>query len=137
MDEASFVQSFQRINDREFGRTREGERFFKPKHLRKYFIDTCNRHSGDLLKVRLLAGHSVSDIDRAYNSVSISVMRRFYTALIPYLSLNDTRVRDVKTVEYLELERKLERQELENRKLKEELDDKIASVVHNVLEKYK
>ena len=137
MDEASFIQSFQRINDKEFGRTRDGERFFKPKHLRKYFIDTCNRNSGDLLKVRLLAGHSVSDIDRAYNSVSIPVMRRFYTTLIPYLSLNDTRVKDVKTQEYLALERKLERQELENRKLKEELDDKIASVVHNVLEKYK
>ena len=137
MDESSFIQMFQRINDREFGKRKDGERFFKPKHLRKYFITTCNRHSGDLLKVRLLAGHSLSNIDRAYNEISIPVMRRFYTTLLPYLSLTDTRVKDVKTQEYLALEQKLKQQELENRKLKEELDDKIASVVHNVLEKYK
>ena len=137
IDNITFVQFFQRINDKEFGRTKTGDRFFIPKHLRKYFITTCNQHSGDLLKVRLLSGHTISNIDRAYNEISIPVMRRFYTTLIPYLSLNDTRIKDVKTVEYLELEQKLKRQELENKKLKEELDDKIASVVHNVLEKYK
>ena len=137
IDEITFVQSFQRINDKEFGRNKEGDRFFLPKHLRKYFITTCNQHSGDLLKVRLLAGHTISNIDRAYNEISIPVMRRFYTTLIPYLSLNDTSVRNVKSKEYLDLERKLKKQELENRKLKEELDDKIADVVHSVLEKYK
>lgn len=137
MDEASFIQMFQRINDKEFGRRKDGERFFKPKHLRKYFITQCNRHSGDLLKVRLLAGHSISNIDRAYNEISIPAMRRFYTTLLPYLSLTDTRVKDVKTQEYLLLEEKLRVQERENRKLKEELDDKIADVVHSVLEKYK
>ena len=137
IDEITFVQSFQRINDKEFGRNKEGDRFFLPKHLRKYFITTCNQHSGDLLKVRLLAGHTISNIDRAYNEISIPVMRRFYTTLIPYLSLNDTRIKDVKTKEYLDLEEKLRKQELENRKLKEEFDDKIADVVHSVLEKYK
>ena len=133
----SFVTLFQRINDKEFGVNRFGERFFKPKFLRKYFISTCNSHSGDLLKVRLLAGHSISDIDRAYNEININAMRRFYISLLPYLNLHDTSVKTVKSKEYQDLELKLKKQELENRKLKDELDEKIASVVHSVLEKYR
>lgn len=133
----TFSRIFQRINDKEFGYNKYGDRFFKAKHLRKYFITTCNQHSGDLLKVRLLAGHSVSDIDRAYNEVNVNLMRRFYTKLIPYLSIHDTKIRDVKSKEYQDLEFKLKKQEKENRKLKEELDEKISSVVHTILSEYK
>lgn len=133
----SFTTTFQRINDKEFGLNKYGDRFFKAKHLRKYFITTCNQHSGDLLKVRLLAGHSLSDIDRAYNEINLNIMRRFYTKLIPYLSIHDTKIRDVKSKEYQELEFKLKKQEKENRKLKEELDEKISNVVHTILSEYK
>lgn len=133
----SFITIFQRINDKEFGQNRFGERFFKPKFLRKYFISTCNAHSGDLLKVRLLAGHTLSDIDRAYNEININQMRRFYISLLPYLNLHDTSVKTVKSKEYQDLERKLERQELENERLREELDEKINRVVEDVLSKYR
>ena len=132
----SFITLFQRINDKEFGVNKHGERFFKPRFLRKYFISTCNAHSGDLLKVRLLAGHSISNIDRAYNEININVMRRFYISLLPYLNLHDTEVKTVKSKEYQDLEMKLKKQELENQKLKNELDDKISNVVHDVLRKY-
>ena len=132
----SFITLFQRINDKEFGLNRFGERFFKPKFLRKYFITTCNRHTGDLLKVRLLAGHSLSDIDRAYNEINIDVMRRFYMSLLPYLNLHNTSVKTVKSKEYQDLELKLKQQKLENEKLKEEIDAKISNVVHDVLREY-
>lgn len=132
----SFITLFQRINDREFGLNRFGERFFKPKFLRKYFISTCNQHSGDLLKVRLLAGHSLSNIDRAYNEINISVMRRFYISLLPYLNLHDTSVKTVKSKEYQDLEFKLKKQQQENAKLKEEIDERINRVVHTVLSEY-
>lgn len=135
--QTSFITLFQRLNDKEFGINKYGDRFFQPKYLRKYFITTCNRHSGDLLKVRLLAGHSLTDIDRAYNEISIPVMRRFYISLLPYLSLNDTSVKTVKSKEYLDLERKLQKQEEENRKLQDELDERINSAIFNVLERYK
>lgn len=133
----SFITMFQRINDKEFGNNRFGERFFKPKFLRKYFISTCNAHSGDLLKVRLLAGHTVSAIDRAYNEINIPQMRRFYMSLLPYLNLHDTSVRTVKSKEYQDLELKLKKQELENQKLRDELDAKINKVVEDVLAKYR
>lgn len=133
----SFITIFQRLNDKEFGNNRFGNRFFQAKYLRKFFITTCNQNSGDLLKVRLLAGHSISNIDRAYNEINIEVMRRFYTKLIPYLSLNDTEVKTVKSKEYLDLENKLQVQQQENEKLKEELDEKISAIVENVLSQYR
>lgn len=132
----SFITLFQRLNDKEFGLNKFGQRFFQPRFLRKYFISTCNQHSGDLLKVRLLAGHSLTDIDRAYNEINIAAMRRFYIGLLPYLNIHDTKVKTVKSKEYQDLELKLKKQELENQKLKEELDDKISNVVHDVLRKY-
>jgi site-specific recombinase XerC len=132
----SFITLFQRINDKEFGVNRFGERFFKPKFLRKYFITTCNQHSGDLLKVRLLAGHSLSDIDRAYNEININVMRRFYVSLLPYLNLHSTEVKTVKSKEYQDLELQLKKQELENQKLREEIDEKISKAVNSVLSDY-
>ena len=137
MKRGTVIMAFRRINDQEFGLNRFGDRFFKPHGLRKYFINTCNSHSGDLLKVRLLSGHTISDIDKAYNEINISAMRRFYISLLPYLNLHDTSVKTVKSKEYQDLELKLKKQELENRKLKEELDERIADVVHNVLEKYR
>ena len=126
----SFITLFQRINDTEFGFNKFGERFFQAKFLRKYF-------SGDLLKVRILAGHSLTDIDRAYNEININVMRRFYISLLPYLNLHETNIKTVKSKEYRDLELKLKQQQLENQQLKEELDEKISSIVHDVLQKYK
>ena len=134
---STYVGMFRAINDKEFGRNRFGERFFQAKHLRKYFISTCNQHSGDLLKVRLLAGHTIADIDKAYNEINIDAMRRFYISLLPYLNLHDTSVKTVKSKEYQDLERKLRKQEIENQKLKSELDEKISRVVHDVLENYR
>lgn len=136
MASTSFVTMFQRLNDKEFGVNRFGERIFQAKFLRKYFITTCNQHSGDLLKVRILAGHSLSDIDRAYNEININVMRRFYISLLPYLNLHSTEVKTVRSKEYQDLELKLRKQQLENQKLKEEIDEKISKAVDSVLSRY-
>ena len=135
--ESTFTSTFRRINDEEFGFNNHNERFFKSHSLRKYFINTCNQHSGDLLKVRLLAGHSLSDIDRAYNEVSIPVMRRFYVSLLPYLNLHSTEVKTVKSKEYQDLELKLKRQQLENERLKEDIDDRISRAINSVLSDYR
>ena len=134
---STLIGTFKRINDKTFGANRFGGRYFQAKYLRKYFISTCNAHSGDLLKVRLLSGHTISNVDRAYNEVNINQMRRFYISLLPYLNLHSSEVRTVKSKEYQDLERKLKKQELENEKLREELDEKINQVVEDVLRKYR
>ena len=62
-------------------------------------------------------------------------MRRFYISLIPHLTVNPTRVKTVKSREYLELERRLKEQELENQRLKDEFDRRLDSLVNEAVER--
>jgi integrase len=102
----TIITIFQRINDKVFFRKPNGKRFFHAHALRKFFISTCNHNSGDLAKVNLLSGHSnKSSVHDAYNEVNTEVMKRFYTKLIPHLSIRETRVHDVKPKELIKLER--------------------------------
>ena len=128
------IRIFKTINDNEFGFV-NNQRFFKAHNLRKWFVSQCNQHSGDLLKVHILAGHSISRIDATYNEINVDVMRRFYISLIPHLTVNPTRVKSVKSREYLELERRLKEQELENQRLKEEFDRRLDSLVNEAVER--
>ena len=130
------VKLFQNINDTEFGKIVNGKRFFKAHNLRKWFISTCNQHSHDLLKVHILSGHSLNKIDSTYNEINTKVMRRFYTSLIPYLTLNKTEVKTVKSKEYLDLEKKLEEQKRENQKLREDISEEVARQVNEIFKKY-
>ena len=126
------IRIFKTINDNEFGFV-NNQRFFKAHNLRKWFVSQCNQHSGDLLKVHILAGHSISRIDATYNEINVDVMRRFYISLIPHLTVNPTRVKTVKSREYLELERRLKEQELENQRLKDEFEKRLESLVDAVV----
>lgn len=128
------IRIFKTINDNEFGFV-NNQRFFKAHNLRKWFVSQCNQHSGDLLKVHILAGHSISRIDATYNEINVDVMRRFYISLIPHLTVNPTRVKTVKSREYLELERRLKEQELENQRLKDEFEKRLESLVDAAVER--
>ena len=128
------IRIFKTINDNEFGFV-NNQRFFKAHNLRKWFVSQCNQHSGDLLKVHILAGHSISRIDATYNEINVDVMRRFYISLIPHLTVNPTRVKTVKSREFLELERRLKEQELENQRLKDEFDRRLDSLVNEAVER--
>ena len=63
-------------------------------------------------------------------------MRRFYTSLIPYLTLNKTEVKTVKSKEYLDLEKKLEEQKRENQKLRADISEEVARQVNEIFKKY-
>lgn len=128
------IRIFKTINDNEFGFV-NNQRFFKAHNLRKWFVSQCNQHSGDLLKVHILAGHSISRIDATYNEINVDVMRRFYISLIPHLTVNPTRVKTVKSREFLELERRLKEQELENQRLKDEFEKRLESLVDAAVER--
>jgi len=104
ISQAGVLDIFQRLNDKVFFRTQEGNRFFHAHALRKFFISTCNHNSSDLAKVNLLSGHSnKSSVHDTYNEVNIEVMKRFYTKLIPFLSIRDTRVHEVKDEDIVKL----------------------------------
>ncbi|BBL62635.1 tyrosine-type recombinase/integrase [Methanobrevibacter arboriphilus] len=122
----AIIHIFRRINDRVFFRNNEGKRFFHPHAMRKFFITTCNHNSSDINKVNLLSGHSnKSSVHDAYNEVNTEVMKRFYTKLIPFLSIRDTKVHDIKHEDLIKL-RKLEKQ-VETKDMKQkELEERLA-----------
>lgn len=118
------------------------EKDFHAHALRKFFISTCNHNSGDLTKVNLLSGHSMQSIVHdSYNEINIEVMKRFYMKLIPYLSIRDTKVHDIKhkdlikikkleeeakakDIKYMEIEERLAIQEEQNKRIMELLNNR-------------
>lgn len=138
----TLIKMFARINDNIFGRDENGKRFFHAHALRKFFISTCNHNSGDLTKVNLLSGHSMQSIVHdSYNEINIEVMKRFYMKLIPYLSIRDTKVHDIKhkdlikikkleeeakakDIKYMEIEERLAIQEEQNKRIMELLNNR-------------
>jgi integrase len=128
----TLLDMFKRLNDNVFGRTDKNKRFFRGHSLRKFFISTCNHNSGDLAKVNLLSGHSnKSSVHDAYNEVNTEVMKRFYTKLIPFLSIRDTRVHDVEPAELVKLKNKVKTLEEEKANMAEDIYKKVMEDINN------
>lgn len=107
MGKWGLIELFRKINDKTFGRTKKGKRYFKAHSLRKFFITKCSHNSGDLRKIALVSGHAPPiKTDPNYISINFDVMKKFYISLIPHLSIQDTKVHNIKSKEFLALERK-------------------------------
>ena len=66
--------------------------------------------TSDYKKSKILSGHAVTRIEVAYEEIKKSVMKEFYMQLIPHLSIKDTKVRTIKSEEYISLENELNQQ---------------------------
>lgn len=119
------IWMFKQLNDRHFHKTEEGSRFFHAHAMRKFFISTVKHYTSDYKKGKILSGHAISKIEIAYEEIKKDVMKEFYTQLIPYLSIRDTKVRTVNSKEFIELENELNIKEEENRVLLEKLGQKV------------
>jgi integrase len=129
---------FTELNDKFFHRNEEGNRFFHAHALRKFFISTIKHYTSDYKKSKILSGHAVTRIEVAYEEIKKSVMKEFYMQLIPHLSIRDTKVRTVKSEEYISLENELESEKLKQNKLKDLLnqqginENKIENILNKV-----
>lgn len=112
---------FRDLNDRLFGKTKHtNKRLFMPHILRKFFLTTFRKNTNNLFSLRLVAGHALpSRIDENYQQIPIEETKKEYMNVIPFLSIRDTTVHDIKSREYRELEDK--NKELEEKdKMKED-----------------
>ena len=57
--------------------------------------------------------HKLDKIEIAYEQIKENDMRRFYTNIIPYLSIKDTRVRTVNDIEIMKMQENIE--EMQNK----------------------
>ena len=116
---------------------------FRLHNLRKLFKTTCRRnissihvqsdktYEGDIIS--LFTGHTTPNNPLGYVYEAVeddshdSHVRKVYQALIPYLSIQPTEIKDVKTEQYLKLEEKneaLEKQlEIQNINMQREIDE--------------
>ncbi|WP_407454351.1 tyrosine-type recombinase/integrase [Methanobrevibacter sp.] len=124
---------FQRLNERLGGDKDKNETYgkFRAHSLRKLFSTTCRRNlpnvvvnsdkTSEIDIISIFTGHvppneSNSKVYEAIESDSHdSYLRKTYTALVPYLTIKNVEVKDIKTKQYKDLEE-------QNKKLQEQLD---------------
>jgi integrase len=103
--------------------------------LRRYFISTIMNHLHAHEEANFMAGHKISEQDRAYWRADPSELKKVYLEALPYLSLENTEVKTIHSDEYNELLKQREKEEKQYQeqltKLQEQeekLDSKIKMI---------
>ena len=147
----SIGKMFQRINKKLGGKEDKNGKYgrFRAHSLRKLFTTTCRRNitqvvinsdrTSEIDIISIFTGHvppneSNSKVYEAIESDSPdSYLRKTYLALVPYLSIQDIEIKDIKTQHYKDLEEqnkllqeKLESQEVRTQRELDEKDNEIS-----------
>ncbi|WJI08814.1 site-specific integrase [Methanobacterium sp. CWC-01] len=113
----SIVTNFRRIGQEAgFKKDKGSYAFWRSHALRKYFISTIINKIGEKVIADYLAGHKISSQDRTYWQANPADLKNHYLKALPYLSLDEAKVKDVESEGFRELKE-------ENRDLKRELDE--------------
>jgi site-specific recombinase XerD len=105
IDRDVIVTNFRRIGLQAGFNKREGAYSFWRAHgMRKYFISTIMNKLGDKVLADFLAGHKISDVDRAYWYMDPEDLKKRYLKALPYLSIDKAKVIDIKSEDYKRIE---------------------------------
>lgn len=74
--------------------------YWRPHAFRKYFISTIINSIGDHILADYLAGHKISNVKRAYWIMDPESLKVKYIEALPYLSLDNIKVIDLKSEEF-------------------------------------
>lgn len=129
LSEDSVVTNFRRIGqDAGFQKDKNQYSFWRSHSLRKYFISTIINKIGEKIIADYMAGHKINNQDRTYWRANPEDLKQHYLKALPYLSIDEAKVKDFKSEEYLEVVKKLDEKEKEMEKLQkrfEELDKRL------------
>lgn len=104
IDRDIIVTNFRRIGLEAGFKKKDGAYSFWRAHaLRKYFISTIINKLGDKVLADFLAGHKISDVDRAYWYMDPEDLKRRYMKALPYLSIDGVEVRTIEDRDYRRL----------------------------------
>lgn len=87
--------------------------FWRSHGLRKYFISTIINETGDHVLADYLVGHKISAIKRAYWKADPNKLKQKYMEVLEFLSIDEIKVKSVKSKEYIELKNQLEEKDAE------------------------
>jgi len=89
IDRDVIVTNFRRIGLKAGFKKKEGVYSYWRAHgMRKYFISTIMNKLGDKVLADFLAGHKISDVDRAYWYMDPESLKKRYMEALPYLSID-------------------------------------------------
>lgn len=104
----SIVTNFRRIGqDAGFQKEDGAYAWWRSHALRKYFISTIINKIGEKVMADYMAGHKINDQDRTYWRANPEDLKQHYLKALPYLSLDEAKVKDVESKEYQELKEEL------------------------------
>ncbi|MDO9157828.1 MAG: hypothetical protein Q7U45_00110, partial [Burkholderiaceae bacterium] len=108
MSKSTYSEYLQQLNDNVFNKVdSKCHRFFRAHNVRKFFLSQYRQNTNDSFYLKLVAGHALPGVnDENYQEIPIQPAREEYMKVIPALSIRDTKVHDIKSKEYLALERK-------------------------------
>ncbi|MBI5458944.1 tyrosine-type recombinase/integrase [Methanobacterium sp.] len=137
----SIVTNFRRIGELAgFKRDKNSYSFWRSHALRKYFISTFINKKGEKVIADFMAGHKISDMDRAYWKANPEDLKKMYADALPTLSLDKANVRDYETEEFREIKEKNkdlnEKLKMQNEEMAQ-LKDQIKSVQDDTQKSFK
>jgi len=105
IDRDVIVTNFRRIGLQAGFKKNDGAYSFWRAHgMRKYFISTIMNKLGDKVLADFLAGHKISNVDRAYWYMDPEDLKKRYMKALPYLSIDKTEVLKIKSEDYKRIE---------------------------------
>lgn len=142
MTKSTYSTLLEQLNDNVFKKVdSKGHRFFRAHNLRKFFLSQYRQNTNDLFYLKLVAGHALPGVnDENYQEIPIGPAREEYMKVILALSVRDTEVHNIKSKEYLALERKnqeYEERDEERAKENQALKDEMAEFKKEMYEMIK
>jgi integrase len=105
IDRDVIVTNFRRIGLQAGFKKEDGAySFWRAHSLRKYFISTIMNKIGDKVMADFLAGHKISNVDRAYWYMDPKDLKNRYLKALPYLSIDQVKVKDIKSDDFKRIE---------------------------------
>lgn len=121
----SIVTNFRRIGqDAGFQKEEGSYAYWRSHALRKYFISTIINKIAEKVIADYMAGHKINNQDRTYWQANPEDLKQHYLKALPYLSLDQAKVKDFKSKEYRKIQKELESNKKESEERIQKLEEK-------------
>jgi integrase len=122
MSRSGFLKYFYELNKRcGFGKVGTMSKF-RSHSLRKYFTTTLYHANINKLTIDWLLSHSVDSVTESYFKSSILKLKEEYIKAIPFISIQDTKVHDLKSPEFVQLQEEIQQNKKDMETMKEQLE---------------
>ncbi|MCE7698598.1 MAG: tyrosine-type recombinase/integrase [Methanobacterium paludis] len=128
MNEKTVAGVFRTIGQKSGFKAKNGAWAYWRSHaLRKYFISTIIKNTGDHMLANYMAGHKIDSVTRAYWIMDPEDLKKKYMEVLNYLSIDEVKSKDIKSKEYKTL---MEDSKKKDEKIQELKEEHNASMIH-------